>query len=136
MDIIKIGTDLLMKQLGSSTSANSSVISSALGGLLSGSDGKLDIGGLVAKFASNGALSSIVGSWLGDGDNNPIGSDAVESVLGGDKISDFAGKLGIDKSTAMSSLSSIIPSLIDKSSSGGKLMDSAGGLLGMAKKFF
>ncbi|GAB1263868.1 hypothetical protein NBRC116493_12950 [Aurantivibrio infirmus] len=137
MDIMKLGTQLLASKLGgSSANTDSNALSGALSGLLGGSGNNLDVGQLVSKFATKGDLSSALGSWLGDGDNAPISDDAVESVLGADKISEFANKLGVDKATATSSLSSILPSLIDKSSSGGKLMDNAGDLLGMAKKFF
>jgi uncharacterized protein YidB (DUF937 family) len=60
-------------------------------------------------------------------------------MFGGDKLSSFAGILGIDQDAATKALGAVLPKLIDMSSSGGSLLDSAGGLGGaidMAKKFF
>ena len=60
-------------------------------------------------------------------------------MFGGDKLSAFAGKLGVDQDNATEGLSSVLPNLVDQSSSGGSLLDSVGGLGGamdFAKKLF
>lgn len=137
MDLIKLGTELLMKKLGGSVDGNS--ISTALSGLLGGSDGNINLSGLISQFAQSGDLMSLANSWLGDGNNQSISADQIMSVLGSDKIGNFAAQLGISQSDAADSLADTLPQMIDAGSSGGSLLDMAGGagdLLGMAKKFF
>ena len=131
MDLMQLGTQLLASKLGSG--ANSNAITAALGGLLAGNDGKTDLGGLISSMQGKG-LSSIVESWLGDGDNDDISSDQVRQVIGQDKIADIASQLDSDEDSLLDGLRAALPQLIDKSSSGGSLLDSAGGLLGLAKR--
>ena len=52
-------------------------------------------------------------------------------MLGNDKISAFAQKLGVDPMVASSALSAILPKLIDQGSTEGKVDASA--IAGMAK---
>ena len=141
MDLMQIGMQLLQSKLGAGN-AQSGDISSALGGLLGGgSDGGLDIGGMVAKMqgGDTGAdLTKLASSWLGDGGNEAISTDQVSQLLGSEKVSEFASKLNVDEGTALSSLTDLLPQMVDKSSSGGSLLDSVGGLgglMGMASKF-
>jgi uncharacterized protein YidB (DUF937 family) len=137
MDIMKMGTELLSNALGDS--ADSGKLTEALGGLLGGGDGGMDLSALAAKMSGDGGMSSVLSSWLGDGANEGISADSVKSLLGDANIADFAAKLGIDPSNAASSLAEALPQLMDKSSSGGSLLDSLGGadgLLGAAKSFF
>ena len=133
MDLMQMGTQLLASKLGGNV--NSSVITNALGGLLSGGDGKPDLGGLVASMQGKG-LGSVAESWLGDGKNDDISSDQVREVVGRDKISEMASQLNTDEDSLLDTLKDALPQIIDKSSSGGSLLDSAGGLMGLAKKFF
>ena len=136
MDMMKMGSEPLANSLGGS--ADSEQASEALSGLLGGSGGDLDLGALAAKMASSGELSSVIGSWLGDGGNAGISAESITSLFGSSAVGDFAAKLGVDPSKAMSALSEVLPQLMDKSSSGGSLLDSiggAGGLLGAAKCF-
>ena len=139
MDLMKLGTQLILSKLGGN--ASESGISDALSGLLGGnSGGGFDIGSIVSGMMSNGGgLESIVGSWLGDGDNEAISGGQIKDILGGDKISEFASKIGVDEETAADTLAEAVPQMVDKSSSGGSLLDAVGGLdgaLNLAKKFF
>ena len=137
MDILKMGAEMLMQKLGSSVDLDT--MTSALSGLLGDGEGGVDLAGLASKMMSSGDLSSMVTSWLGDGDNKSISANSLMSLLGENRIADFAGKVGVDTSTAASGLSDVLPTMIDKASSGGSLLDSVGGadsLLGMAKKLF
>jgi uncharacterized protein YidB (DUF937 family) len=137
MDILKMGAEMLMQKLGSSVDIDT--MKSALSGLLGDGEGSVDLAGLASQMMSSGNLGSIVTSWLGDGDNKGISADSLMSLLGENKITDFAGKVGVDTSTAASGLSDVLPTMIDKASSGGSLLDSVGDaddLLGMAKKLF
>jgi uncharacterized protein YidB (DUF937 family) len=132
MDLMQMGTQLLAGKLGNG--ANSASITSALGGLLSGSGGQSSLGGIVAAMQDKG-LGAIAESWLGDGDNADISTDQVREVIGSDKIAAMAAELNTDEGSLLDGLKDALPQLVDKSSSGGSLLDSAGDLLGMAKKF-
>ena len=133
MDLMQLGSQLLASKLGSG--ANSDSITSALGGMLSGGDGKPDLGGLIASMQGKG-LGSIAESWLGDGANADISTEQVREVVGRDKVAAMASQLNTDEGSLLDSLKDALPQIIDKSSSGGSLLDSAGGLMGMAKKLF
>ena len=137
MDITQIATQLIQEKFGEN--ANIDSIQETVASLFGGEGGKFDLGNIVQQMMSSGGLGDIVGSWLGEGENSAISLDQVTNILGEGKIADLASPLNIDPSTATEGLSEILPQLIDKSSSGGSLLEAAGGLgglLGMAKKFF
>ena len=101
-----------------------------------GQGGGLDLGGLVKGLQSKG-LGDVAGSWLGDGENAEISADQLKDVLGQEKIAEAASQLGTDEGSLLDSLKDALPQIVDKSSSGGSLMDSIGGLGalgGIAKK--
>jgi uncharacterized protein YidB (DUF937 family) len=133
MDLMNLGKQLLASKLGSD--ANSGALASALDGLLSGGDGKTGLGGIISAMQDKG-LGSVAESWLGDGDNADISTEQVREVVGNDKIAAMASELNTDEGSLLDGLKEALPQIIDKSSSGGSLMDNAGGLLGMAKKLF
>lgn len=137
MDILEMGASLLSEKLG--INIDTATITSALSGLMADGSGKVDLAGLAGKMASSGELSGIISSWLGDGANQAISADSIMSIFGSDKISTFANQIGVDAGTAAGGLADVIPQMIDKSSSGGSLLEMAGGaegLLGAAKSFF
>ncbi len=138
MDLMELGTSLIKSKLGGNANGD---IGGALGNLFGGdSGGGFDLGGLVSKMmAGGGSLGDMVSSWLGDGDNEPISTDQVKDLFGSDKVSAFANELGVDEDTAADTLADAVPQMVDKSSSGGSLLDMVGGMDGvmdMAKKFF
>ena len=136
MDIMELGATLLSQKLGVDLDTNS--IASALSGLLAGADGQLDLAGLVSSMTANADLGGLVSSWLGDGANELLSPDSVAEIVGGDKLANFASQLGIDDGTAARGLADVLPEMLDKASSGGSLLDmagGAGGLLGAAKSF-
>jgi uncharacterized protein YidB (DUF937 family) len=47
-------------------------------------------------------------------------------------VQEAAAKLGADQNDLLRGLQQMIPQLVDKSSSGGELLDSVGGLSGLA----
>ena len=132
MDLMQLGTQLLASKMGSG--ANSNVITSALSGLMADKDGQANLGGLIGAMQGKG-LGSVAESWLGDGKNEEISADQVRDVVGKDKVAAMATELDTDENSLLDSLKEVLPQIIDKSSSGGSLLDNAGGLLGMAKKF-
>ncbi|MCP5090656.1 MAG: DUF937 domain-containing protein [Gammaproteobacteria bacterium] len=127
---------LLNKIEGANSSGDAK---SALDSLVDGNK-SFDLGEIVGKLQSSGGdLASVAKSWLGDGDNDAISASQIKEVIGGDKIAEFARKLGIGADDAGQKLSEILPELIDKSSQGGNLLDSIGGkglLAGFATRFF
>lgn len=135
MDVMNLAKGLLVQKLGGNNAAVGAVLSGLLGG--GGQGGGLDLGGLVKGLESKG-LGDIAGSWLGDGDNAEISADQLKDVLGQEKIAEAASQLGTDEGSLLDSLKDALPQIVDKSSSGGSLMDSLGGLGalgGIAKKF-
>ena len=136
MDLIKLGTELLGEQLG--LQIDPQTISSALTTLLSDGSGSIDIAGLAGKMASSGELGNVLNSWLGDGANSAISADSIMGLFGGGKVSEFAANVGTDTETAANGLAEVLPQLMDKASSGGSLLESAGGLgslMGAASSF-
>jgi len=138
-DIIQVGAQLFQSKLDQDGDGiDMGDIVSALTGLVSGSDGNVDMGSIMSSLNAGG-LASLAASWLGDGDNEEIAPEQVKDIFGGDKISEFASKLGLDEDSALSGLTSAIPAIMDKSSSGGSLLDSIGGIsgaVGLASKLF
>jgi len=130
MDLLKMGQELLGDKIG-----DAGGIMDALSGLTSGEG--LDVGGIAEKL-KEGGLGDQVSSWLGDGDNAPVSGEELTNALGSDKIGEMASKLGVDSGAAADTLSQALPSLMDKMSSGGSLLDSvtSGNPLDMAKGLF
>lgn len=136
MDIMQLATKLLNENLG--LQLDGATVQSALSSLLGDGQGGIDLAGLASKMTQNGNLGSLLNSWLADGANGAITADSVQSLLGGDSIAQFASSLGVDPASASQGLASVLPQIMDKSSSGGSLLDAAGGLdglLGAAKSF-
>jgi uncharacterized protein YidB (DUF937 family) len=131
MDIMKLGTQLLMSKLGGGTYADSGAVQNALGSLLGNGEAP-DIGSLLSGLQSNG-LGDIAKSWLGDGDNAPISSDQLKNIVDGNKLSELASVLGTDEGSVLSGLQEAMPQMVDKASSGGSLLESIGGISGVAK---
>jgi uncharacterized protein YidB (DUF937 family) len=132
MDLMQLGTQLLASKMGGG--ANSSVITNALSGLMADKDGQANLGGIIGAMQGKG-LGAVAESWLGDGENANISADQVCDVVGKDKVAAMASELNTDEDSLLDNLKDVLPQIIDKSSSGGSLLDNAGGLLGMAKKF-
>jgi len=144
MDLLKIGGSLIQSNKDDSTTGlDVGDIAGALGGLLGNKDGGLDLGSLVSGLSSNG-LGEIVGSWLGKGENKSISMDQITDLLGSDKISEFASKLGISEESAKGALADALPEVVDKATSGdNSIVDDllaqvggAGGAMDMLGKMF
>jgi len=136
MDILQLGAQLLSEKMG--LQVDSATVANALSGLLGDGQGNIDLAGLASKMASSGDLSSVLGSWLGDGANSAINAQSVLGMLGEGPMGDFAANLGTDSATAASGLADVLPQIMDNASSGGSLLDAAGGvggLMGAAKSF-
>lgn len=119
MDLLKMGQELLGDKMG-----DMGGVMDALSGLTDGNG--LDLAGITDKL-KEGGLGDQLSSWLGDGENAPVSADQITSALGADKISEMASRLGVDAGSAAEKLSQAMPSLLDKFSSGGNLLESVTG---------
>ena len=95
-------------------------LAGVLGGLLA-NDGQMGgLGGLVSKFEQAG-MGDVIGSWVGNGENQPVSPDQVQGALGSDAISGMASKLGINAQTLLPLLASVLPLLINQMTPQGKV---------------
>jgi uncharacterized protein YidB (DUF937 family) len=129
MDIAKIGAELLKQKLGSN--ANLDTIISALSTLLGNGQGGIDLKSIVSKMQGNTQLLGLVTSWLSDGKNEMISAENIVKFLGDGKVAAFASALGIGKDVAANGLADVIPTMIDKASKGGNLIEGLGGVSGI-----
>jgi uncharacterized protein YidB (DUF937 family) len=137
MNMMNLAKGLLAQKLGGNSGAIDDVLGRLLGGS-AGAEGGLDLGNLVSGLKEKG-LGDVADSWLGDGENAEISADQLKEVIGEEKITEAAAQLGTDEGSLLDGLKDALPQIIDKSSSGGSLLDSLGGigaLGGMAKKLF
>ena len=143
-NLLSMGAKLIQNNSDSATTGlDTNAITSALSGLLGRSDGNIDIAGLVSNLSSSGGLSSIVGSWLGTGDNESISADSITDLFGADKISAFASNLGLSEDSAKGALADAVPNMINEATSDGLSLDSllenvggAEGAMAMLGKMF
>ena len=136
MDLIEMGAQLLNEKLG--VNVDAATLQSALTQLMGDGQGGMDIAGLASNMAGSGDLGAMLGSWLGDGSNQPMSADTLSSMFGPEKIGQFADKVGVNSQQAAGGLADVIPQLMDQASSGGHLLEQFGGtegLLGAAKSF-
>ena len=106
----------------------------AVTGML-GNDGEHGgLGGLISKFEQAG-LGNVVGSWIGNGQNQPVTGDQLTQVLGSGAISNIAAKLGVSPDEAAGQLSNILPGLVNHLTPNGQApaggLGNAGDVMGM-----
>lgn len=129
MDLLQLGAKLLAEKLN--LQLDNDTIVTALTTLLGDSNGNVDLAGLAAKMASSGQLSNVISSWLGDGQNDPISPENIIGLLGRGSVDTFASQVGTSSNQAASGLADVLPMIMDKASSGGSLIEAAGGLGGL-----
>jgi len=145
-DLIKMGASMIQNSNNESTSGiDTDLISNALGSIFGGNNGEggLDLSSIISNVA-NGDLGEVVSSWIGSGENAPIEPDKVTDLVGEDKVTEFAEKLGVDVDTAKDELANVLPNLVDQatnedSSLAQDLLEKVGGidgLMDLANKFF
>ncbi len=134
-DLLNTGISILKDKIGESNPQ----IEDALNSIFGGEDGKIDLSNIFSKI-EDANLGEIVSSWIGSGENAPIDTDNLKNLLGEEKISEFAQKLGIDIDSATETLKDLLPQIVDKATpEGDSILDQIGGIDGiinMAKKFF
>ena len=70
------------------------------------------ISGLVQAFHSNG-LGGVVNSWIGTGPNQSITPEQIQQVLGSGPLQGVAQKLGVSPEQASSTLSQLLPQVMN-----------------------
>lgn len=91
--------------------------------------------GLLSKFQENG-LGEHVASWVGSGENMPLGADQIQQALGGDQVEALAQQAGIPAEHATSGLAAMLPEIINHLTpngqvpQGGDIQQGLSGLLG------
>jgi uncharacterized protein YidB (DUF937 family) len=84
------------------------------GGVLGG------LGGLVDKL-HKGGLGSVVNSWVGPGQNQPVPPGQLGSALGPDIIKTLSQRSGLSEEELTRGLSQILPGIIDNLTPKGRL---------------
>jgi len=91
------------------------------------------VAGLQQMF-QRGGLGSIVGSWIGSGQNLPISADQLQNVLHSGALQEAAQKAGMDPSQLTNMMSTLLPHLVDKLTPNGQ-MPQPGALQQLLKGF-
>ncbi|MDM0044567.1 YidB family protein [Variovorax dokdonensis] len=97
-------------------------LADVLGGLLANDGQAGGLGGLVSKFEQAG-LGDVIGSWVGNGENQQITPDQMHGALGSDTINSMASRLGINAQTLLPLLASLLPVLINQFTPQGRVPD-------------
>nr|WP_281281812.1 YidB family protein [Denitromonas halophila] len=90
--------------------------------LIQNSEGGLP--GLLSRLQSGG-LGGEVASWLGQGENQPVGADALSQAIGPDTLAQVASQFGMSQPEAASGLAGSLPQLIDMLSPNGQVDDNS-----------
>ncbi|KVD38075.1 hypothetical protein WT97_09240 [Burkholderia sp. MSMB1459WGS] len=78
------------------------------------------LNGLIEKFKAGGA-GDVIGSWVGNGENQPISPDTLQNVLGSDVVGSLASKVGIDPAQASSILAQVLPHVVNGATPNGEV---------------
>ena len=90
-----------------------------LGGALAGMGG---LGGLVSQFQQAG-LGHIAESWIGNGANQPVSPDQLQSVFGQGQTQAMAAQAGMDHGDFLQQLSQELPQAVDGATQGNGSVD-------------
>ena len=82
------------------------------------------LGGLLDQFRGNG-LESVINSWIGTGQNQPISPRQLHQALGQETVDDLAEQTGLPHDDLLSQLSKVLPGVVDKLTPNGELPDDA-----------
>ncbi len=112
---------LIDKLTPNGNAPNAGLLQAVLGMLAGGGQGG-GLGALMKAFQGQG-MEDLLSSWIGTGENLPIGADQLKRGLGPDLLSQIAGKAGLPHDDAASGLSELLPGLIDQLTPGGSVPD-------------
>ena len=120
-------------------SAGSSPLQNVLMGLLGGQQGGAattsqnpgnqgnlgmagGLAGLVASFQQAG-LGQIAQSWIGNGPNQPVSPQQLQTALGDDKVQSMSSQAGMQPHDFLSQLSQHLPNAVNGVTPNGRLPD-------------
>jgi uncharacterized protein YidB (DUF937 family) len=120
---------LLDSVLGGLMGGNSGGGNSPMGGVLSsllGGGGQSQgqstggIGGLVSQFEQAG-LGHIAQSWVGNGPNQSVSPDQLQSVFGQSQVQSMASQAGMQPHDFLSQMSQHLPNAVDQMTPNGQV---------------
>ncbi len=80
------------------------------------------LGGLISMFEGAG-LGHIAQSWVGNGPNQPVSPDQLQSVLGQDRVQSMASQAGMPQQDFLSQLSQHLPNAVNGMTPNGRVPD-------------
>ncbi len=75
--------------------------------------------------AQSQGLGHILQSWIGTGSNQSVGAGQVQSLIGQDRLNEFAQRAGVPPAIASAALTRILPAVIDRVTPHGQLPQAA-----------
>jgi uncharacterized protein YidB (DUF937 family) len=116
--------------MGGNNSGASSPMGGVLGSLLGGGGQGMGqgagmgggIGGLVSQFEQAG-LGHIAQSWVGNGPNQAVSPDQLQSVFGQSQVQNMASQAGMQPHDFLSQLSQHLPNAVDQMTPNGQASD-------------
>lgn len=80
------------------------------------------LGGLISSFQQAG-LGHIAQSWVGNGPNQPVSPQQLQSAFGENQVQSMAGQAGIGTQDFLSQLSQHLPNVVHGMTPNGRLPD-------------
>ena len=80
------------------------------------------LGGLVSSFEQAG-LGHIAQSWIGNGPNQPVSTQQLQSVLGDSQVQSMADQAGMPAHDFLSQLSQHLPAVVNGMTPNGRIPD-------------
>ena len=86
------------------------------------------LSGILDKF-KQGGLGQAADSWVSKGENMPVSSDQIASVLGNGQLAEMAAKFGINPETLSAQIAQHLPGVVDKLTPDGEVPTESGNIL-------
>ncbi len=86
------------------------------------------VNGLIQQFEQKG-LGQLVAGWMGGATNTPITADQIVQVIGQDKITAIASKVGLSEQQVTDGISKLLPLMVSHLTPNGTAPSSGGGQL-------
>ena len=85
------------------------------------------VGGIAGlqKMFQQGGLGSVMSSWVGSGQNQPVSADQLQNVLHSGALQAAAQKCGMDPTQLTGMMSTLLPHLVDKLTPNGQIPDAS-----------
>jgi uncharacterized protein YidB (DUF937 family) len=68
----------------------------------------------LVQRVERGGLGDVIGSWIGSGPNQPIGTDQLHQAIGPETIERLPQKTDIGKGELLPLVAQILPSIVDR----------------------